>query len=99
MHEFTLQAHGQSMHNADADAAEALAARPTEAQLLCSENVSQELRQTRASHEEKQRMLEILQRVHEADDTEQPATGLPSGDAEGRTSLRMPCPMTLLPGC
>ena len=55
------------MHNADADAAEALAARPTEAPLLCSENVSQELRQTRASHEEKQRMLEILQRVHDAD--------------------------------
>ena len=70
------------MHNADAIAAEGLAARPTEALLLCSENVSQELRQTRASHEEKQRMLEILQRVHEADAAEQPATGLPGGDAE-----------------
>ena len=70
------------MHNADADAAEALAARPTEGPLLCSENVSQELRQTHASHEEKQRMLEILQRVHDADAAERPATGLPGGDAE-----------------
>ena len=74
------------MHNADAIAAEILAARPTEAPLLCSENVSQELRQTRASHEEKQRMLEILQRVHEADAAEQPATGLPGGDAEAADS-------------
>ena len=70
------------MRNADADAAEALAACPTEAPLLCSENVSQELRQTRASHEEKQRMLEILQRVHDADAAERPASGLPGGDAE-----------------
>ena len=66
----------------DADAAEALAARLTDKALLCSEHVSQELRQTQASREEKQRMLEILQRVHDADAAERPASGLPDEDAE-----------------
>ena len=35
--------------------------------MLRREHVSEELRQTRASEQEKQHMLEILQRVHDAD--------------------------------
>jgi len=59
--------------------------------LACSEHVSDELRQTRANEEEKQRMLEILQRVHDADAAELPAAaeladedaGAPGNNDEG----------------